>query len=414
VIVSHPSYRPNGDNQIKLIIHPNRCLKNVVKEPFIIKVKHYNIMEVKMETRFIGVDLHKKSFTTAVKIKEGEFKMYCFNFDFQGIEDFKKTLMHEDYVAIESSTQAFFLYNQIISLVKKCVIVNPRKFKVISDSTSKTDKKDAKLLADYLKYEDLLPTVYVPDKDIIKLRSYFSIYKLTNKQIAQTKNRIQSILLQNGIVLESSFLFNNKYREAVLNVDIDKGYVEIIKCLYEKLDYLIKEKETITYKIFIHGKRYKKETEIITSLSGISMLIAFCLISDIGDIKRFGNAKKLCSYLGVVPKVDSSGESCYAGKIHKEARKDSRSLLTQVINHLCNNSEYLKDFYDRKKKAKSCGKARIAVIRKIIVIIYHMLVNNEYYYYRDPKKHERKILEYDKFIKTYEEKNYIYLNKKIA
>ena len=335
-----------------------------------------------MQRRFIGIDLHKESFTVAIKNQSGEIKIHTFDFANKSIEKFKELLSPDDYVAIEVSTSTFYMYDIINPLVKKCVIVHPKKFRIICESTSKTDKKDAKLLAKYLSYEDLLPEVYVPDHNIRKLRTLFSMYNLNNKQITQIKNRIHSILLQNGIPLSKNIIRCKKYRNAIFNLEIDNLYIDLIKHLFKKMDLLLEEKEYLTYKILSLGEKYKKDINILTSLSGISVLIALALISDIADIKRFKNPNKLASYLGVVPKVDNTGNTIHNGRIHKDSRKNTRTLLTQVVKHLYNNSPELKDFYIRKRKAKGAGKARIALIRKIIFFIFWMISKNKYSYYR--------------------------------
>jgi transposase len=365
-----------------------------------------------MKRRFIGIDLHKKSFTVAIKNEDGIISIFTMELLPDSIEKLKSMLKKTDYVAVEASGSTFYFYDQIKECVEKCVIVNPKRFKVVYESSNKNDKKDAKILAKYLSYEDLLPEVYVPDENIRKLRSYFSLYNLTKKQINQTRNRICSLLLFNGINLEPAFLFDKSNSNAIYNLDIDKDYIEILKRLYEKLEDLEKEKEFFTYKMFAFGKeKYENEINILTSISGISILIALALISDIADIKRFNNSKKLCSYLGVVPKVDSSGGTTKIGSLQRESRKNSRTLLTQVIRHLCNNSDHLKDFFLRKKKKGYC-KAKVAIMRKIITIIYHMLSKNEYCYYYDEKKQERKLKSWELFLKKGEEK--FNINKKKA
>lgn len=357
-----------------------------------------------MKRRFIGNDLHKKSFTIAIKDEGGKIKVITMELLPDNIEKLKTMLKKTDYVAIEVSGSTFYFYDKIKDYVEKCVIVNPKKFKVVYESANKTDKKDAKLLAKYLSYEDLLPEVYVPDHNIRKLRNYFSAYNLTKKQINQTRNRISSLLLYNGINLDQGLLFNKRNRNAILNIDLDNDYKEIIKKLYEKFDNLESEKEFFTYKMFKLGEKYySKDIDILTSISGISVLIALALISDIADIKRFASAKKLCSYLGVIPKVDSSEDKIRIGSLQRDSRKTSRTLLTQVINHLYNNSEHLKSFYWRKRN-KGCGKARIALMRKVITMIYNMLAREEYCFYHKPEKQERKLREHRFFLEKCAEK----------
>jgi len=360
-----------------------------------------------MERRFIGIDLHKKSFTMAIKSQNDskKFHMKTMLFTNEGIEELKSLLQPEDYVAIEASTPSFYFYDKIAPVVKKCVVVNPRKFKVVSESTSKTDKKDAKLLAKYLSYEDLLPEVFVPDENIRKLRTLFAMYDLTKKQISQARNKIASLLLQYGVSLEQTFLFKKTNRNAIFNISLDSDIKDLLKLLYDKFDYLEEEKEKITFRIFDYGKKlYEKEIDILTSISGISILIALSLIADIAGIKRFDNSRKLCSYLGVVPKVDNSGNTTRHGSIKRDSRNGSRTLLTQVIQHLYNNSEHLKSFYDRKRKGKGAGKVRVAIMRKVITMIYHMLSKEEYSYYRNEKSQNRKFRDRNRFLEKHREK----------
>jgi transposase len=351
-----------------------------------------------MEVRFVGIDLHKKTIVAAIRMDGKTVNLLTFENLPAGIEKLKTELKENDYVAIEASTQAFDLHDRIIDKVKKCIIVNSRKFKIISDSTSKTDKKDAKLLAEYLSYDDLLPEVYVPDPRIRQLRSLVKSYNLLNDQIVKCKNRIHSLLMQNGIDLAAAFIFDKSNRKAILNCDFAEENKFQIKVFWDILDNLDDKKIELRERILYFSQFLKKEIKLLTSVSGISAFIAIVIMSDIANISRFKNAKHLCSYLGVVPRVDNSGERERSGRIHKESRKATRTILTQVVTHLKNNSISLNEFYTKKKDIKGAGKARIALIRKIITAIYHMLKKEEYAYYRVESKHFRKLKEYENLI----------------
>ena len=56
---------------------------------------------------------------------------------------FKKTLRKTDRLAVESTGNSRWFLNQLKESVKKIVVVNPRQFKVICESSKKTDKTDA-------------------------------------------------------------------------------------------------------------------------------------------------------------------------------------------------------------------------------------------------------------------------------
>ncbi len=61
-----------------------------------------------------------------------------------------------------------------------------------------------------------------------------------------------------------------------------------------------------------------EETMLLTTIPGIGYFSALLIYAEIGDIKRFPNSKKLCSYAGLVPSIRQSGNKVITGKITKE------------------------------------------------------------------------------------------------
>ena len=103
-----------------------------------------------------------------------------------------------------------------------------------------------------------------------------------------------------------------------------KALAELYLCLREfKRDILT-----------LGAKVHPKEIELLTSIKGISVIIAIALMSDIGDIKRFKNGKKLCSYLRSAPGVDSSNMSTKNLRTNKFCRKVSITMISQALNHI--------------------------------------------------------------------------------
>lgn len=110
--------------------------------------------------RDIGVDLHKRNFQCCY-LTEGksEFRKYSLS----ELEVFKSSLQSKDRVALESTGNSRWFQSQIKDLAGAVVVVNPKQFKVISESSRKTDKSDAELLAFYLS-KGLLPEVRMKDE----------------------------------------------------------------------------------------------------------------------------------------------------------------------------------------------------------------------------------------------------------
>jgi hypothetical protein len=94
-----------------------------------------------------------------------------------------------------------------------------------------------------------------------------------------------------------------------------------------------------------------------------------------GDMTRFPNSKKAASYTGLVPRVHTSGETSYNGRITKAGRKELRQALVQAAWVAIRCDQELASFYRRIAKARGSGKAIIAVARKIAVRLYHLSVD---------------------------------------
>lgn len=355
---------------------------------------------------YIGIDLHSNRFTCNFLQEDNKAVKQSY-FLYPGhLDSFFSQLSKNDYVLLEASTNSFAFYDLLKSKVKEVKVVNPLDLRIIYQTGKKTDKVDSEKLSKILRYqvegdEDFINKVYVPEEDIRKLRSLFTSYKLLKKQVSSEKNRIHSILKQILKPYTKKAIFSKRKKKEILNLDIAEGYKTQIKILYETVEFLEKQAEEIKEEILYTGRKYKEEIKILTSMKGISVFIALALISDYADIRRFKNAKKFSSYMRSVPRIDASNTTVHIGKTNKRGRKLSISLLLQSLHHTIRSNRYLKNFYLRKQIGKSIGKVRMAVVRKLFVTIYYMLREKEYYRYRDVKLHERKVAEYERFLKKY-------------
>jgi len=88
------------------------------------------------------------------------------------------------------------------------LLSHPYKTKLIAESKKKTDKVDARILAD-LARTNFLPTAYLPPDEIIELREIIRERIRLKKLSTSTKNRIHSILAKNGIKYDGN-LFSSE------------------------------------------------------------------------------------------------------------------------------------------------------------------------------------------------------------
>ena len=71
-----------------------------------------------------------------------------------------------------------------------------------------------------------------------------------------------------------------------------------------------------------------EDVKLLLSLTGIDVYTALLIKSEIGDIRRFPNYKKLVSWAGLAPSLHQSVSTEYHGAITKQG---SRTLRWTII-----------------------------------------------------------------------------------
>jgi len=120
-------------------------------------------------------------------------------------------------------------------------------------------------------------------------------------------------------------------------------------------------------------------TMLLTTIPGIGYFSALLIYAEIGDIKRFPNSKKLCSYAGLVPLVKQSGNKITTGKITKEGNRLLRWVLVQCAFVAVRNDDRFRNFYERVKQRKGPQKAVVATARKLLTVVYAIMRDKKPY-----------------------------------
>jgi transposase len=321
--------------------------------------------------RYLGIDLHRNCFTVCTIAENG--RMYHKTIAIHDLERFAKTLRPDDHVAVEMTTNTRLFKRVVEPYVARVVVVDPAKFKVISESTKKTDRHDAENLAFYLS-KDMLPELRMKDAGRERLHSLCQTRDKLTAQRTQLKNKINNALASYGILLEHSDLSSKKGLAAVVGMVDDPLLTIELEVLVAQIHAINQGIKRLAEAIEEAGAEYEEHT-IISSVKGIGAVSASVLLSIIGDVQDFDHEKKLASYFGLVPRVSNSNERACSGRITKRGSKLGRTTLVQCGLIAKRYSPYLAAFHERIKCRKGGGKANIALARKLLSIVYHALKN---------------------------------------
>ena len=124
-----------------------------------------------------------------------------------------------------------------------------------------------------------------------------------------------------------------------------------------------------------------KTNSFITSCPGIGNVLGAIILSEIGNVSRFSDAKKLVAFVGIDPSVKQSGE--FVGTQNKMSKRGSphlRRAIWLAANVAAFHDPVLSAFYQKKRaEGKHHYTAIGAVARKLTLIVYAVLRDNKPY-----------------------------------
>lgn len=321
---------------------------------------------------YVGVDLHRNNFTYCMRLRNGEEKMG--KLAIGELKGFAKMLGKHAAVAVEATGNTWMFCQEMKEKVGRLVVVNPTQFKVISRSTKKTDKHDARILAEYLE-KDMLPEVRMKEG----LQSKISSLTQTREKLVQLrtvlKNKINNLFASRFIELRREELSSEKGLLKVLACRFDPITDIELRVMVNEIRSLNKSIEELDRAIEENGSKMDG-FDNLKSIKGIGSKGAAALLSVIGNIEDFRSAKQLAAYIGIVPRVSDSNDTSHHGRITKLGSKIARTVLVQCSLVAKRYSPYLHRFHESVKSRRGGAKANIALARKFLEIIYKTLKNN--------------------------------------
>lgn len=361
-----------------------------------------------MNQIYLGVDLHARQMTVHQIEREDEGgmtrKRQIVGFDHY--EEFFAAIPVGSHLCVESSTGAFQFVRRSEVRAGSVHVVNPQAMKELYCTSKKTDRVDAKKLAERLRRhieegdpDDGFPEIWVPDEATQELRKLLSHYDFVQQDVVATKNRLALVFRQRMIGLDDRSP-KTIAKEATRPELSDEDRFTITLGL-ERLMLFERQKAEIRRHIERMAiMRFPSEMRTLISMSGISLFIAAAFLSEIGDVHRFASAKKLSAYLCAAPTIDASSQTIHVGGLSKRGRHRAYRLILQGLAHVISGNPRFLEFYKRKKVGKHACRVRAAMVRKTIVSLYYMLKNEELC--RDVKEtlYVRKLKEIDKLNAT--------------
>jgi len=327
----------------------------------------------------VGLDMHKRFSEVAVLDDAGTVvdRQKLYHSDRDRMAEYFRPMAGKAVVVVEAMRSWYWLYEFLEGLGLEVKLVHPQKVRLIAESTVKTDKIDAVVLAQ-LERTGFLPLAYVPSRPVRDQRELLRYRQALVRLRTGLKNRVHALLDKLGIQQSFTDLFGTAGRKFLAGVELRPVYrleLDNYLALIDEADERIAGATRA-----IKGQlKPDPRAGLLMTIPGIAHLTAHLLLYEIGEIGRFPTARQLCAYGGIVPKVRQSGDHCWQGHITRTGSRYIRWAMVEAACKAPSHDQALGQFYRRVARRRGPLKARVAVARKLLVAVWHVLTEETPY-----------------------------------
>jgi transposase len=331
----------------------------------------------------VGVDLHKDTLTACVfcgccgEVSWQKLSCKCR----KQITAFFAALPRPHSVAIESVGFYRWLWELLEPIVEKLLLADATQARALAGRRLKTDREDAFNIAELLS-AGRLPTSYAPPLEVQMLRDLARHRNGFSRQHARVLCRVKSIMNANNrpgpVRLASDGLIR------YLKGQGEKLPARHVAMLWQCVDQLALTERQIqqterTMAELVRRGLFQEVYAILTSFPGVAMVTAATVIAEIGDFKRFPDAKAIGRYAGLNPRVYASGGKQRIGHITKTGSADLRWILQQAAWTAIRTDDGVKRIFLRIAKRSGRKAAAVAIARKLLTWMHSAVIKGEPY-----------------------------------
>jgi transposase len=345
--------------------------------------------------RYIGMDVHREFAQLAVVENglvrdEGRIGVTP-----EALRQWAAGLRGDDQVALEATGNSDAIATLLMPVVGRVVVSNPSKTRAIAEAKVKTDKVDARILAQLLA-ADFLPPVWLPDDRTRALRRQVTRRAHLVRQRTRIKNQVHAILARNlAPTPPVSDLFGTAGRHWLSTQPLPTDERSAVQALLRQLDFHGAELALVDRELAVEALTDPVVARLMT-IPGVDAIAAIAIVAAVGDFGRFPDPDRLVAYVGLNPKVRQSGNSAPVhGRISKAGRAQVRGILVEAAWSASRAPGPLRAFYQRIKARRGFQTAVVATARKLTVLAWHLVTKDQDYAFARPSlvAHKRRKLE---------------------
>jgi transposase len=326
--------------------------------------------------QYLGIDWGTRRAAWCAISPDGEVTEGMISADEDGLIRLVARLGPEVRGCIEMMSGAPWVRDSLAACGWMIQIADARKVKAIAPLACKTDRVDARVLAE-LARRDLVPTVWVPPIDDRAIRERLRRRSHLIRLRTSSINRTFGLLTQWGLRRNVSALRQPGALDELAEHGVPDVWRDSLAVLLAVIDDLDRQLAPLERELRPLA-RADERARLLMTIPGVAELLGLTIASEIGDIARFPTARKLVGYSGLNPKIKQSGQSARVGRMSKAGPDTLRWAAVEAAQQAWRPANPWHELYtDIKRRHGKANPAKAAVARKILIASWHILSRNQ-------------------------------------
>ncbi|MCC6967355.1 MAG: IS110 family transposase [Nitrospira sp.] len=263
-------------------------------------------------------------------------------------------------------------------------VVHPNEVKWISESGGKTDRVDAKKLAE-LGRAGLLPrAVHVVEGPVREMRELVSARQQVQAKRVALLNVIRGYVYQEGYRLPEKFFAGPTWAAKLARLPVSAPLRLIIETFMGSIEALAVTEQRLTARLLALPDQ---RCVLLETIPAIGPLSARVLVGALDEVHRVDDQKAVANYGALAPTIYQSGNVRQLGRINRDGRGEVRRVLLQCAHTVARMTSHgakpLQQFFPRIAQRRGKKIAVVALARKLLTTAYGVLKSGQPY---DPRK----------------------------
>lgn len=333
--------------------------------------------------RYVGVDYHRAfSYVTVIDARGKTIREGVVGNSREAVGAFLRGSGCDGSAVgvLEATRNWTVMHDWLEEFLGEVHLAHPVKVKAIAEAKIKTDKIDARVLADLLR-ADLVPEAYVASREAREVRLVLRRRMFLVRVRTMVKNRIVGVLDRYPEQMAhrpTKEVFSKQgiaWLRCVELKEVDRKLVDDDLALLEELSRHIGRTEGLVSSLSEGDERVK----LLRTIPGLGDFFSLLIAYEVDDIRRFASEKKFFSYIGIIPSTRCSGGKTFHGCLTKQGNKYLRWAFIEAVYPAIRKDRWLRAYYERLKVKKGPNLAKVATARKLAGIAYRVLSEGRAY-----------------------------------